>query len=378
MPQLDKHGLGGGSKGIGVPIYPFVHERMLKLDDSGDELACKETTLSDAPVQITSKTRSTVYNGEIYMFGVNDSNTACYKYSPKTGKYTALANKANYAISWMAAVGTIIYYGESTTRVYKYDTATNVHSSVGTCPYNHTNAEACTDGTYIYIFGSSSSSSNGYLAYKFDPTTSTFTQLASIPTTKSLHEVEYNGSSWIFIFGGNGSKQTYRYSITNDTYTQMTDIPINFKDGQVVRIGSYFYLLTSTNSSSTYKAFYVYDVLANTYTQLKDLTRSHYGGVAEIIDNVVYILGGTAYPNIVDKLEIYRGVGQNVRRIRLLSGDTLYTDGELRLEITVETVDGTQVITNTGSKMTLTNGARKVTIDGDYAVFGGTYGTIGG
>ena len=112
MPKLSDHGLGGGSKAIGVPIYPLNTVDTLKKDyTNGTWGQYYGDTTATAPVNLQGHA-SSVYGDEIYFIGHNSSASECYKYNVKTRVWTKLKDAPTTDNkSWAVTIGTDIWYG---------------------------------------------------------------------------------------------------------------------------------------------------------------------------------------------------------------------------------------------------------------------------
>ena len=159
------------------------------------------------------------------------------------------------------AVGTDIYLfggSGSYTTAYKYNPTTNTYTKLTNIPYSFYYGAAVAVGTDIYLFGSASS---GYYttAYKYNTTANTYTQLPNIPYNFYRGSAAAAGTD-IYLLGGSGSSSyttAYKYNTTTNTYTQLTDIPYNFYRGSAVAVGTDIYLFGSY-SSGYYKTAYKY------------------------------------------------------------------------------------------------------------------------
>ncbi len=380
MPKLNDHGLGGGGKALGVPVYPLNNVTALQKDDvNGTWQSFFGETTATAPVQLQNHA-SSVYGDEMYFIGTKSDAQLCYKYNVKTRVWTQLA-KTPIADEkyWAVTLNTDIWYVAGT-KIYRYDILTDTHHSIATTPYTMGGTKACTDGQYIYSFGGGSSSTDQYKAYKFDTTNNTFTQLASITTMMTQHGCVYGGDGYVYLFGGSTNPTiSYKYNIANNSYTALSTIPFNYSKGMICQIDNYIYLLCSGHTSND-RTTYVFDINSGTYFNLTSPPNGRALGHAGVVDDAIYMIGGTlnssSYYYTGDSMLALKVITSNVAIQKLLKGTKCYTDGDVKVDAVKEAIG--QYVLNGGTTLEKTNGAVTIPTDGEYALVGSNYATIGG
>lgn len=382
MPKLNDHGLGGGSKALGVPVYPLNTRSAFQKDDVNGAFTYfygDATSIATAPVSIYDHA-SCVYGDEMYFFGHETSSTDCYKYNVKTKEWTKIADApTNDTKSWAVLIGTNIWYGANG-YIFKYNILANEHYTIVATPWVMQSTRACTDGQYIYIFGGGTASTYRKNAYKFEVATNTFTQLTNLPAGMYYHGCVYGDDGYCYLFGGPTSRTgAYKYDIANNTYTTLATIPVNYQGAPIVKIDNYIYLIHTSYNTTPY--IVAYDMITDVFTLVTDsgtTTRSYgHGGV---IDGVVYLIGGGSTEAshkggialLLTKARTVNAVIQNLHK-----GSKCYTDGD------VMTCDGAiemlgQLIVSNETPLEKKNGAVTTPIDGKYVLIESTYATIGG
>ena len=144
----------------------------------------------------------------------------------------------------------------------------------------------------IYLFGGSI---DGTKAYKYDPSTNRYTQLASIGYELGQGSCVAVGNN-IYLFGGNKQPTyNYMYSISGNSYTNKTVIPYSFKYGSAVSIGTDIYLIGDgyfSNASYPYSRYnYKYDTTTDSYTKMTNIPYHFYWSNAAIMGDYIYLFG---------------------------------------------------------------------------------------
>jgi N-acetylneuraminic acid mutarotase len=206
------------------------------------------------------------------------------------------------------------YNNNSINSAYRYSlTSGGSVSSIANLPSGTTaGAMVATDGTYAYIFGGFTSvngtvtQANSF-AYRYDPTTNSYTQLANLPTATSRNPaVYYNGK--VYLFGGTSTGTTTGstrnviiYDITSDSYTTQTNVlplPLSYVQAQVVN--DTVYLLGGYNgvagAPATVNTAYSIDLTASTLTAttLTNMPANREYGAVHYQDGNIYYYGGRA------------------------------------------------------------------------------------
>jgi N-acetylneuraminic acid mutarotase len=382
MPKLNDHGLGGGGKAIGVPVYPFETVEGYIASDNGTLQAIYGAEITTIP-ETSYSNAGCVIGDYIYLIGMNNDKTACYKYNVKSREWTKLTSSTDDGQkAWAVSHGTDIYYGcASSTTIYKYDTLKNTHSQwLGATGHVFDYSRATIDGDYIYIFGGNSSTTYRTYATRIDIINKTYTRLAAIPYATYNQAVISGGDGYIYIFGGQlNSTAAYKYSIADNTYIAITTSPMNCYGTMIGRKDNLIYLVNSAASLYT-TAFYIYDILTDTYTSVGSTPNARQYGTLGIIDDVIYMVGagnvnsGTATTG--DSLKLIKGTSANLSIQRLPQGVKVHTDGDV-ISGTAKDFGGT-LIFDKDTTLEKTNGTVTAPTDGEYALVGSNYATIGG
>lgn len=372
MPRLNDHGLGGGGKSIGIPIYPLNNIDALKKDyTNGTWRQSYGDDTVTAPIDMYDHA-SCVYGNEIYVIGQAYNASDCYKYNVKTRVWTQLASTPTTDNkSWAVVVGTDIWYGANG-KVFKYTISTNTHSSAISAPYVMQGTRACVYSTSIYIFGGGTSSTYRQYAYRFDTSNSTFTKLTNIPVVMSVHGCVYGtyaGKASCYLFNGT---DTYVYSIGDDSYTKLATIPSRFYKGMCVKIDNYAYLI---NSEDVYTE-YAYNMSTNVYTQLPNTRTRRASGHAGVIEGVIYMLGGQASYKTGESMLLLKAINNKVAIQKFINISKCYTDGSVQNGGVSEKCG--KLVLDGGTALSKSNGAVTIPNNGEYVIISGNYATIEG
>lgn len=386
MPKLNDHGLGGGGKALGVPLYPLNNVVGILEDDNlaFDCFYGNETTTS--PIEISGNASCNI-DDDIYFFGSSTDNSAVYKYNVKSKIWTKLSNSPNSDVkNWAVPNGTTIYYSGDTS-IYKYDTVTDKHTSVSS-PRTFTSSSATLVNDSIYIFGGDSTSGNARIAQNYNINTNLLTDLTGIPISMSKgHRCIDGGDGYIYLFGGNGDVTgAYRYSINNNSYEKLSKNPIRYSEGAIARDGDYIFLISSSftvtsgsETTSYAQKMCIFDITTLTFTESIDFSTARYNGHAAVIDGVLYVIGGgdssTTYKS-GDSLKVLKGVSGNISIQQLVKGVKVYTDGEIYSGI-IKEFDN-MILFSSDAHCDKLNGVVKIPTDGLYALLDSNYATIGG
>lgn len=382
MPKLNDHGLGGGGKSLGVPVYPFEPFDVYVEDENGAHTSWYNIDAITTPPSTLLSNAHAQIGDDLYFIGTFQSEKYCYKYNLRTKIWTQLSNCANtMAKAWAVVIGTDIWYGSYLT-IYKYNTLNDTHSEVMSAPYALNVSKACTDGSNIYIFGGNFSTTTRTHAYRIDTASSIFTQLTNIPVGMYNHSCLYDGDRFVYLFGGEANPTSaYKYDIDNNSYTKLKNIPFDYYYGLIAQIKNYIYLISSNNSAHYYTMF-EYDILKESYTQLTNIPRYRFKGHVGIMDGAIYMIGGgynsSGESNVSngDSVLIRRVIEANMIAQRLCKGINVYSDGDVFGGTIIE-FKGIKVLDD-AIMHDKTNGVVRISNDGEYAIVNGSYATIGG
>jgi len=376
MPKLNDHGLGGGGKSVGVPVYPLNGFDGVMKDITGDvpyEISGENTT--NSPVNISGHA-SCVVDDNIYFIGTATDASYCYRYNVTSKVWTKLNSEIDSTTKyWAVPIGTDIYYLNNNSQIFKYNILTNRHSHVIATPTATAYSYADTDGVDLYIYGSSTASYYQRV-YRLEIASLTFVQLTDAPFQMCEHSVQYGGNGNMYLFGGaktGGGACAYKHTIENDTYTQLSDVKVHQYKGTCTRIDYHIFMAGSSANST---AICVYNILTDVSITLSNLTDTRMYGHIRAVNDVLYIIGGTSARTTGNTRLVIWGDKTKILTQNLIKNIKVYTDGEVISDGLTE-VHGTPVIDG-GTTLEKTNGAVRIPNDGEYAIVGANYATIGG
>ena len=375
MPKLNDHGLGGGGgKALGVPVFPFSNNTEIFVEDLENYETFNKVygdATGEAPVNFNSNAHC-VIGDEIFIFGTSNTIAECYKYNVKTKVWTKLSNSINTSkIDWMVPDklnGNIsIYYGEVGGTIYKYTISSNTHTFIlDTSSYHKfKNSKAVYNNAHIWTSGGNYASNQNNLFYSFSLRTNGFTKRTNLPIGMVQHGMVSHGDS-IYFFGGTAyGQRAYRYDVSTATFTQLTNIPDPYYEGPCISDDNFIYLINSAYDSANDNRIWIYDIVANTYTVHAEggtnVNRSN--GHAGIIDDLIYVIGGTNGPKTGYSMRLLAGKLKQALLIRLFKNTKLYTDGDVSLN---------------DESLVKSNGVVNIPSDGEYLLVDASYATIGG
>lgn len=375
MANLEDHGLGGGGKSLGVPIYP-LHDRTIfaRHDSLGSYVNYNGGGITKGIYNLIENA-SSVVGDSIYFMGTNSGSAYACKYNTSTDKWTTLANCTDDSNKyWAVTINDIVYYG-GYSKISKYDPTNNTHTVLFTHSSNFNGAKADTDGTDIYIFGGTSGLTS---AYKYSVVNNTLTTLANIPINMTQHSVKYGGDGYFYLFGGSKNPNTaYKYNISTNAYTSILAIPYSHYNAMITRIRSTIYLIDGYDSS-VQQLLYAYNINANTYTALPNLQSKRYTGHAHVVDYLTYIIGGgakTLDPTGGDIALIDRLYKNKMTQMGFSKNTKVYYNGAMsngiRYVMGYPFQDPSKIITKSNNMVVIPE-------DGLYEIVGGDYATIEG
>lgn len=388
MPNLSNHGLGGGGKALGVPVYPFETTTGIIENSNGTlDAYYGNDMIATAPENIQGQASCQI-GDEMYFIGTATNKGHCFKYNLRTKIWTRLSDSP-YGGSdkeWAVPFMTDIYYGTGNL-IVKYDTSSNTHTSQGTFRY-FAGSRATTDGENIYISGGNYSDSFKKMFNRFNPTTKEMDTLSEIPIELYNHGCIYNEYGEIYLFmpyqyGISGGGTLYvtrvlRYTIKNDTFTVMSEInDFAYTGGMITISNGYIYLINSSYNEDMYNGVCIYDYKRTmTGTILSDSPTARYSGHVGVLDNVIYMIGGANGLLSGDAMIVIKGETSVASVCLLCKSSKVYTDGNV--------VGGTitdfknKIIVSDAVTLEKVNGAVRIPTDGKYALVGSSYATIGG
>lgn len=379
MPKLNDHGLGGGGKPLGIPMYPVRTHAVLEDNYSnGEWVQYYGDSTATAPFSTDVRAMCNI-DHFIYVVGVGGEYTAMYRYDILNRSWTKLTSTpTSDDKSWAVVIGSDIWYGAKG-YIFKYSVSSNTHTQIASFPYVMQGTEACTDGEYIYIFGGGTSSTYYKTAYKFNISTTTFTQLTNIPVTMAQQGCVYD-DGYVYLFGGAfNPTSAYKYSIANNTYTTLATIPFSYENGMIVKLDRYIYLINSYANPKTQLYAYNIYVTNGSYTALSNTPNGRVYGHAVVYDGVIYMMSGgmtsTTYAS-GDTMVVMRAKKRTGSYQQLFKGSKCYTDGDVYVGGVSEKCG--RLILKGGSILGKKNGITTIPNDGKYLILYAKYATIGG
>ena len=375
MPRLNDHGLSDGGKALGVPVYPLNSTSALRKDDvNGTFQHIYGEATATAPENIMEQASCTV-GDEMYFMGTNTDKSHCYKYNVKTRVWNRLNDCATTLDKyWAVYVNRRIYYNVGGV-IWYYDIDSNTHTKIDVASgHNFTGSRATTDGQDIYVFGGSSSTAVKTQATKFEVSTNTFSGLTAIPVAMYNQGCVYGGDDFIYLFGGTDNPTSaYRFHIPSNVYEKLNNVPNNYVSGMIAKIDNIIYLFNSTG----FLYLYAYDTVNGSYTNITTLSSHRYYGHASVVDSVIYMIGGSSgYGTTGESMLVIQAITLPIVIQKLFKGSKCYTDGDVATLITSDF--GGQLIIEELTIQSKTNGAVRIPTDGEYALVGSNYVTIGG
>lgn len=269
-------------------------------------------------------------NGQIYVFGgSSDGKTAyegikrnnTYVYDPasdtwsekkqmptaRAGATTAVVNNKIYVIG-----GYFDHNGkvERTNKVEIYDPQADSWTSTA-MPTPRSWASAVAIGDKIFVFGGGNNSGALSLTECYDTTTNTWTRKSNMPMpSNGIVSAEVGGK--IYVFGGwdfsTSANYIFTYSPDEDLWTQKKQSSIARNATSIAAVDGKIYLLggsTDGKSTGAMSNVEIYDPVANTINKFDDLTFPRTQAVSAVINNNIYIIGGTSNNKILNTVEMY-------------------------------------------------------------------------
>ncbi len=164
---------------------------------------------------------------------------------------------------------------------------------------------ACTDGTFVYVYGGSDSGAN-YLndLWRWNPATETWTQLANMPTGKqNIQGAYWNGK--IYVPGGyTGTHITENaiYNVATNTWTTGAPLP-NPQTGANVAFNGKIY--NFGGNPGPLDTVTIYNIASNTWTTGASMPVAISYGRAAVAGNFAYYAGGITSTTVVNTLYRY-------------------------------------------------------------------------
>ena len=177
-------------------------------------------------------------------------------------------------------------------------------------PFDADSAALATDGTYAYAFGGSSSNGGGQHAEanRYDPSTNSWTPLASMSGQDFFLHGEYGGNGRIYVIGGGFYQRLNRiYDIATDSWSTGTQAPLGIWNYGHAYANGKIYVIGGVSENVPSSAVYAYDVASDTWSApLAPLPQAEFYTACGVINNKIYVAGGSDDDNNVrNNLYIY-------------------------------------------------------------------------
>ncbi|NWL89547.1 hypothetical protein DMN77_18525 [Paenibacillus sp. 79R4] len=176
-------------------------------------------------------------------------------------------------------------------------------------------AAAVTVNGKIYVFGGASDSNQAFKGkkqkntYEYDPSTNIWVKKTDMPTARAgLSAVVYNNK--VYVIGGyldvgttlQRTNKVEVYDPSTDTWTEVANMPTARSWASAVTFNDKIYVFgggKNANSNGTQNTALAtvecYDPNTNEWTTKKDMPFTGNGAVAAVVQNKVYIFGGSDY-----------------------------------------------------------------------------------
>jgi N-acetylneuraminic acid mutarotase len=275
-------------------------------------------TLHDMPYRLVWP--ATVTDGR-FIYAINGYVPAgggytanALKYDPQTDLWSTFSKKAGYKAQVAAAYAadgyTYLFGGTefSGHRIFQGVQKLNMQTGESTIlkisnPIAATYASAATNEGKIYLFGGTRDAKHTISSlYQFDLQTQQFTQLASMPESLQTAGTIVNGV--LYTFGGYDafltrvSQNINAYDIKTNTWRTVGKLPQAVSANSVAASGNLIFVIGNYDDESFLGYF---DISTQKFTQLKSNMEGRRAAGAAIIDNKLYVFGGTS--------KFYREIG---------------------------------------------------------------------
>ena len=202
---------------------------------------------------------------------------------------------------------------QPSSNVYAYNPATNIWTQVASMPTAHAGPAAVgKDGTIYEISGEGESTGPTSEVDAYNPTTNSWTQVASLPTTiygitdftgRNQLAAARGADGTIYAIGGQSSNgvtsEVDAYNPTTNTWTQVASLPTDRRelaattriDGTIYAIGGY------NDEGGTMNEADAYNPSTNTWNEIASLPSDRIDGgydlaATTVINGTIYAIGG--------------------------------------------------------------------------------------
>jgi N-acetylneuraminic acid mutarotase len=232
------------------------------------------------------------------------SNTL--RYDPLTDQWATFNNSAGYKFQVAAAYtsdGNAYLFGGRTNGKNVFRGVQSINMGTGNTatldvsnPIAATYASAATWNNKIYLFGGTQSGKQTLSSlYQFDPQSQQFTQLADMPEHLQAAGTIVNGT--LYTFGGydeflhRGSQSINAYDIKTNKWRVVGKLPVSVSANSVAASDNLIFVVGNYDDE-TFLGYF--DVNTQKFTQLKSNMEGRRAAGVAIVDNKLYVFGGTS------------------------------------------------------------------------------------
>ena len=162
------------------------------------------------------------------------------------------------------------------------------------------------DGTSIYAFGGNTIGGAQHAeANKYNPTTNTWTPLASMTTGADyLFHADYGNNGKIYVMGGlNVGTLNRIYDIATNSYSAGAPVPVAVYDQGHAYWNGKVYVIGGIVGGIASNTVYAYDVATNTWSApLAPLPQAEFNMACGAINNKIYCANGSTGSNQINNL----------------------------------------------------------------------------
>lgn len=256
------------------------------------------------PATVTDGRFIYAINGYVPAGGGYSANAL--KYDPQTDQWSTFSRNAGYKAQVAAAYvngQTFLFGGKefSGHRIFQGVQRMDMQTGESTIlkitnPIAATYASAATSDGKIYLFGGTRDAKHTISSlYQFDPQTQQFTQLANMPESLQTAGTIVNGV--LYTFGGYDeflhrvSQSINAYDIKTNTWHKVGKFPQSVSANCIAVSGNLIFVVGNYDDE-TFLGYF--DTNTQKFTQLKSNMEGRRAAGAAIIDNKLYVFGGTS------------------------------------------------------------------------------------
>ena len=246
---------------------------------------------------------STIYVGGGYD---NTTHTEFYKYNPLTNAWSSIASitgarnaPTSFVIDGYAYVGTGFYQNQTSNPLssfYKYDPSNNTWSSIANFPHGAQGGAGFSSGGKGYVATGHNGTNHTNELWEYDPTTNSWTQKTDFPGSFRGAAVAVTiGKNTYVGMGEDGTRfnDFYCYNSDSDTWHQITTYPASGYNGtKAFAANGKMYVGSGWDGTKDSNLFYEYDPATNSWTQKKNIPINFRSGVAVNVGTRGYMGSG--------------------------------------------------------------------------------------